>query len=364
MTTQPQPQETIYWNAVLERDAAYDGQFVFAVRTTGVYCRPTCPSRRPFRENVEFFQSCAAAQVAGYRACRRCHPDATAQAEPQLPLIVAVCRYLEAEHDSIPTLAALGARFAVSPYHLQRTFKRIVGVSPRQYADAYRQQRLKAFLKADDHTVTDALYAAGYGTSSRLYEQTDDTLGMTPVYYRKGGESMDIRYTVSPCRLGYLLVAATERGICKVSLGDFPAELSADLTEEFPAATITRDDSDAAGLAPWVQAIVAYLDGAQTVLNLPLDIQATGFQRKVWEALRAIPYGSTSSYQQVAEAVGQPTAARAVAQACAGNPVALVIPCHRVVRSDGGLSGYRWGTDRKRQILDTEQAGTTQGRLM
>lgn len=338
------------WNAIIERDAAWNGKFVYAVRTTGIYCRPTCPSRRPFRSNVEFYEAAGAAEAAGYRPCQRCHPHSDEPTEPQLDRIVDICRYLEAHDERPPTLADLSARFALSPFHLQRTFKRIVGVSPRQYADAVRQGRLKAFLK-EDVTVTDALYAAGYGGSSRLYEQTDHALGMTPIHYRKGGETMDIRYTITSCRLGYLLVAATDRGICKISLGGSEDELLRDLAGEFPAAHIRRDGDS---LALWVSALVEYTDGDQTALDLPLDIQATGFQRKVWEALRAIPYGSTCSYQQVAAMIGQPTAARAVASACAHNPVAMAIPCHRVVRQNGDLSGYRWGIERKRALLAHE----------
>lgn len=338
------------WNAVIERDAGWNGKFVYAVRTTGIYCRPTCPSRRPFRANVEFFETTDAAEAAGYRPCQRCHPQTDERIEPQLDLIVEVCRYLEAQSERPPTLSELSRRFAISPFHLQRTFKRIVGVSPRQYADAIRQGRLKAFLR-DEATVTDALYAAGYGGSSRLYEQVDHALGMTPIHYRKGGEAMKIRYTITPCRLGYLLVAATERGVCKISLGGSEDELLRDLADEFPSAQVTRDGES---LALWVSALVEYTDGDRTALDLPLDIQATGFQRKVWEALRTIPYGSTRSYQEVAAMIGQPTAARAVASACASNPVAMAIPCHRVVRQNGDLSGYRWGIERKRALLAHE----------
>jgi AraC family transcriptional regulator of adaptative response/methylated-DNA-[protein]-cysteine methyltransferase len=338
------------WNAVIERDAGWNGRFVYAVRTTGIYCRPTCPSRRPFRANVEFFETTGAAEAAGYRPCQRCHPQTDARVEAQLDLIVQVCRALEAHDDKPLTLAELSERFAISPFHLQRTFKRVVGVSPRQYADAVRQGRLKSFLK-DESTVTDAIYAAGYGGSSRLYEQVDHALGMTPIHYRKGGETMNIRYTITPCRLGYLLVAATERGVCKISLGGSEAELLSDLGHEFPAAQIARDGE---ALALWVSALVEYTDGGRSTLDLPLDIQATGFQRRVWEALRTIPYGSTRSYQEVASMIGQPTAARAVASACAHNPVAMAIPCHRVVRQDGDLSGYRWGVERKRALLARE----------
>lgn len=339
-----------WWKAVLERDPHYEGVFVYAVHTTGIYCRPTCPSRRPLRENVAFFDDCASAEAAGFRACRRCNPTHAPQPDPQTTVMVAVCRYLEAA-ETVPTLDALGAQFHLSPYHLQRTFKRIVGVSPRQYADAVRQGRLKAFLK-DEATVTDAIYAAGYGASSQVYEQAHYILGTTPIHYRNGGEDLTVKYVISSCKLGYVLVAATDNGVCKISLGDGIDSLRDDLRQEFPLADLTYDE---AGLGAWTVAIVNYLDGASVALDLPLDIQATSFQRKVWEALRSIPYGETRSYQAVADMIGQPSAARAVAQAVASNPVAMVIPCHRVVRSDGGLSGYRWGADRKAALLAVER---------
>ena len=339
------------WQAVLERDANYDQIFVYAVKTTGIVCRPTCPSRRPARKNVEFYDTVVAATQAGYRPCQRCHPDVDERVEPQLDLMIDICRYLEAAEDRIPTLDELGQHFAMSPTHLQRTFKRIVGVSPRQYADAFRQGRLKQFLR-DSPTVTEAVYASGYGASSRVYEQTHDTLGMSPIHYRTGGNQMDIRYTVVPCRLGQLLVAATDVGICKISLGDDETRLAAGLEAEFPSATIVRDET---GLQAWVAMLIEYIEQDRKVLDLPLDIQATAFQRKVWEFLRTIPYGDTRSYGEIARALGQPTASRAVATACASNQVAMVIPCHRVVRSNGELSGYRWGVERKQALLEHER---------
>ncbi|NDJ61146.1 MAG: bifunctional DNA-binding transcriptional regulator/O6-methylguanine-DNA methyltransferase Ada [Chloroflexi bacterium] len=344
----------LYWQAVAGNDTAFDGVFVYAVGTTGVYCRPSCNSRRPLRRNVAFFGSPGEAEQAGFRACKRCQPHAAEPVDPQMTLVVAVCRYLEEPHERLPTLTALGARFAVSPYHLQRTFKRIVGISPRQYADAQRQARLKSALHGETR-VTDALYAAGYETSSSLYEHVDDVLGMTPVIYRERGKTMNIHYTIAASRLGALLVAATDRGVCKVSLGDNGDELVRDLRAEFTQATITHHP---AALGDWVNALVAYVEGQSVDLPVPLDIQATAFQRQVWEALRAIPYGQTRTYSQIAEAIGQPTAARAVAAACAANPVAVAIPCHRVVRADGGLSGYRWGIERKRALLTQEAANS------
>jgi AraC family transcriptional regulator of adaptative response/methylated-DNA-[protein]-cysteine methyltransferase len=343
--------ETIWWDAIQRRDPQFDSQFVYGVRTTGVYCRPSCASRRPLRRNVAFFATASAAEQAGFRPCRRCRPQVTHPDDPQVDLAARVCRYLDEPRERIPTLAELSVQFHISPYHLQRTFKRVIGISPRQYADARRQERLRLQLQAGD-AVTGAGYDAGYASSSSLYAQAGATLGMTPGAYRRGGPA-EIAYTIAPCPLGLLLVAATARGICKVGLGDDAAALEADLRREFPAATARRDD---AALGPWIAAILAHLRGEQPHLDLPLDIRATAFQRKVWEALRAIPYGETRSYTEVARGIGQPAAQRAVARACATNPVALVIPCHRVVREDGGLGGYRWGLARKRALLAGEQA--------
>lgn len=341
------------WRAVLERDRRFDGQFVFAVRTTGVYCRPSCPARRPRREHVLFFTRPEEAERAGFRPCRRCHPHQARPPEPNLELVERVCRALEGWEGELPTLRELAQQFAVSPFHLYRTFKRITGVTPRQYADARRQERFRHELR-NGGSVTGALFGAGYGTSSSLYEGVAMALGMTPSTYRRGGSGAAIVYSVVPCPLGYLLVAATERGICAVRLGDTESELADALRREFPAARLERDE---AALGRWVQELLDYLEGNQPHLDLPLDVRATAFQRRVWEALRAIPRGSTRSYREIAEAIGQPTAARAVARACAANPVALVVPCHRVVREDGRLGGYRWGIERKRALLELERRG-------
>ncbi len=342
--------ENRFWDAVQNRDSAYNTVFVYAVKTTGIFCRPTCPSRRPFRENVEFFDTPHDAQSAGYRPCERCHPATENIPDPHLPLVTEICRYLEGDHDHLPTLDELGEKFTLSPYHLQRIFKRIVGVSPRQYADAYRQGRLKNALK-NGANATDAVYDAGYTASSQVYNQADNILGMTPIHYRNGGDSITITYSIIPCELGYLLVAMTPRGVCKISLGDSEELLYADLQVEFPRADITRDNDK---LMPAMTQLLAYLDGEGHQLMLPLDIHATSFQRRVWEVLRGIPYGQTRSYDDIAHALGQPTASRAVARACATNPVALAIPCHRVVRKNGDLAGYRWGIQRKRAILQAE----------
>ncbi len=343
-------QEAAMWQAVMTRNDRYDGEFVFAVRTTGIYCRPSCPARRPRRENVCFFSQPAQAETAGYRPCQRCHPDQAALPEPNLALVQAVCRAIDEHAERPPTLKDLGQQFGLSPYHLQRTFKRIVGVTPKQYAIAQRAERLKRHLK-EKPTVTEAIYEAGYPSSSSAYGETSGQLGMTPVAYRRGGSETAITYTIVPCPLGHLLVAATQHGLCAVRLGNSEQELAATLVGEFPAAQMQQDED---GLAPWVASIQDYLHGAQPHLDLPLDVRATAFQRRVWQALQAIPYGSTRSYSQVAAAIGQPTAARAVARACATNPVAMVVPCHRVVREDGSLSGYRWGLERKEALLALE----------
>jgi AraC family transcriptional regulator of adaptative response/methylated-DNA-[protein]-cysteine methyltransferase len=339
------------WRAVLARDGRGDGAFVYAVRSTGIYCRPSCPARRPQHQQVAFFARPEAAERAGFRACRRCHPRQAEHHQAPTELVRRVCQYIEANLDRPLTLAALGAEVKLSPYYVQRTFKRILKVTPRQYADAQRLAHLKGQLK-NGQAVAGALYDAGYGSSSRVYERAAAHLGMTPATYRRGGQGMRIGYTVVACPLGRLLVAATERGLCAVSLGDDEGELEAALLDEYPAARIERDG---AGLSRWVAALLKHLSGEQAELNLPLDVQATAFQRRVWEELRAIPYGTTRSYGEMARAVGRPTGARAVARACATNPVALVIPCHRVVREEGDPGGYRWGLERKQSLLRQEK---------
>ncbi len=343
--------EERYWQAVLSRDHASDGTFVYAVRSTGVYCNPSCPSRRPQREQVVFFAQPAAAEQAGFRPCRRCHPDEASILETQVELVRQVCCYIETHLEEPLTLAALSNHVHMSAYHLQRVFKRVMGITPRQYAEARRLEQFKTQLR-EGESVTGALYDAGYSSSSRLYERANAQLGMTPTIYRRGGKGMHITYTIVDCPLGRLLVAATEKGICAVSLGDSDAILEAALKEEYPAAEIRRDGDV---LDRWINAILDYLRGKQPNLDLPLDVQATAFQWRIWQALQAIPYGSTRSYSEIARAVGEPKAARAVARACATNPAALVIPCHRVVREDGNIGGYRWGAERKRRLLAQEK---------
>jgi AraC family transcriptional regulator of adaptative response/methylated-DNA-[protein]-cysteine methyltransferase len=337
------------WQAVIARDAGCDNQFVFAVSSTGVYCRPSCAARRPRRENVCFFRTPIEAEQAGYRACLRCRPLA-AGGNAQLKMVKAICRYIERHLDEPVTLSRLGEEFHQSPFHLQRTFKSVLGITPREYADSCRMNQLKQNLRAG-HSVTRAMYDAGYGSSSRLYERTSSQLGMTPDKYRRGAIAARVRYTSTNSPIGRMLIAATDKGICTIQFADTDEELEQGLKHEFPFANRRRDD---AWLEEWKQALLRQLRGEQVKTELPLDIQATAFQRRVWSYLQAIPLGETRSYQQVAQSIGQPTAARAVARACATNPVAIAIPCHRIVRESGEMGGYRWGLERKKALLKME----------
>ena len=345
-----------YLAAVASRDARSDGAFVYAVRSTGIYCRPSCPSRRPNAKHVLLFALPEQAERAGFRACRRCHPrkQRTAQAE----MIQRVCKEIETSENGRAGLRRLAGVAGISAAHLQRTFRRAMGITPRQYADAIRVARLKSHLRKE-MDVTTALYEAGYGSASRLYEQSDAQLGMTPATYRRGGRGMDISYAIANSALGRVLVAATKRGISAVSLGDNDARLAAALREEYPLAQIRRASGEH---SEWVRAIVRHLAGLNPRLDLPTDVVATAFQRRVWEALRSIPFGATRTYSEMARALGRPKATRAVARACATNPTAIVVPCHRVVRKDGSLGGYRWGLKRKEQLLQRERALATQGK--
>ena len=350
------------WQAVLNRDRAFDGVFVYAVRSTGIYCRPSCPSRKPVSGHVGFFPLPEVAEQAGFRACKRCRPRETTLERPEVEQARRICRYIERNLDQTLTLEALGREFHTSPDHLQRTFKRVVGISPQQYQDACRMGQLRSALQAGQD-ISGATYDVGFGSISRVYSRANAQLGMTPDVYRNGGKGMQIRYTVaaSPAPwedrglpLGRLLVAATERGVCAVKMGDEDTELERLLAAEFSRAALSRDDG---ALADWVEAILTYLDGENPHLDLPADVQATAFQRQVWQALQRIPYGETRTYSQVAASIGRRSAVRAVAHACARNPVALVVPCHRVLRTDGELGGYRWGLGRKAELLQREAAG-------
>jgi AraC family transcriptional regulator of adaptative response/methylated-DNA-[protein]-cysteine methyltransferase len=339
------------WQAVVGRDASRDGKFVFAVSSTGVYCRPSCPSRRPRRENVAFFNKPDDAEKAGYRACLRCRPRAAGSGQSET--VKAICRYIEQHLDEPVTLTRLGREFHQSPFHLQRTFKAVLGITPRAYADSCRMDQLKHNLRAG-HSVTRAMYDAGYGSSSRLYERTASQLGMTPDKYRRGAVAAPIRYTTAESPLGRMLIAATDKGICAIQFADSDEELEHGFRHEFPFANRRRDD---AGMQSWKQNLLRQMRGQKLNSALPLDIQATAFQRKVWAHLQSIPFGATRSYNEVAKGIHQPTAARAVARACATNPVAVAIPCHRVVREGGKMGGYRWGVERKKTLLEMEQAG-------
>lgn len=338
------------WDAVLNRTRELEGAFVYAVRSTGIYCRVGCPSRRPRRPQVEFFPIPAAAEQAGYRACRRCHPREAIRRDPTIALVERACRLLEASPEERLTLAGLGRSLRVSGPYLQRAFARVTGVSPRAYADALRADRLRTALRAGER-VSRALYSAGYGSPSRVYERRTASLGMTPATYRKGGAAMRISWTVADSPLGRVLVATTQRGLCFVSLGDSASELEARLDREFPRAFRSRDD---AALASQVRAVLGRIEGRVPRTELPLDIRATAFQRAVWEELRRVPQGSTVSYAELARRIGRPTAVRAVARAVASNPLAVVVPCHRVVHHNGELGGYRWGVERKQKLLENE----------
>lgn len=338
------------WHAVLDRNPRFDGVLFYAVTSTGIYCRPSCPARRPSPGNVKFFSSAGAAEHAGFRACLRCHPREDRVADGDAAVARDVCDFVERNLDGTLSHKVLAAALGLSDYQLQRTFKRVTGVSIGQYVEARRFSTFKTALRAGQ-SVAEATYDAGYGSSSRIYESVGQRMGMTPATYRKGGPGIAIGYAIVPSRLGFVLVATTSRGICQLALADNETDLRAALWGEFPRARIAPD---AHGLKETVGRVIDYLDGKTPSLNLPLDIRMTSFQRRVYEELKRIPAGSTKSYGDVAIAMRMPKASRAVARACASNPVALAIPCHRVVRADGALGGYRWGIGRKRALLEGE----------
>ncbi len=337
------------WRAVESRDGRFDGRFVYAVKSTGVFCKPSCASRRALRANVEFFSTTAAAERAGFRACLRCTPTDVAGTNRSIERARA---HLEAHADRLVSLDELSAVVGLSASHLQRLFKRVVGVSPRQYQAEKRMRRFKSRLRAGD-TVSRATYEAGFGSSSRVYERASTALGMTPAAYRRGGAGIRIGYTIADSPVGRVLVATTQRGVCAVELGASDADVERALRSDFPNATIERNDAEH---ATWVRAVVDRVRDSKhgSAHRIPLDVSGTDFQLRVWDALRAIPAGERRSYAQVAESIGAPGASRAVARACASNRVAVVVPCHRVVRADGDLSGYKWGVARKRMLLEHE----------
>jgi len=342
--------EATAWNAVQHRDRQFDGKFVYAVSSTKIFCRPSCSSRQPNKANVQFFSSTTEAERAGYRACMRCRP--TSAKPPVIDRAVKhVLEYLMSHMDTPVTLATLARETGMSPFHLQRSFKKALGVSPRQYQTAERRRRLSKRLRKGD-TVSTATYEAGYGSSSRVYERPK-ALGMTPATVRKGGVGQKIQFSVVDSPLGRLLGAYTEHGVCAVRIGDNDQALERELRAEFSNAEIHKAGD---AIHEWITAIVKSLDGERPSSAIPVDAQGTAFQHRVWNALQQIPRGTTLSYSEVAKKIGMPTAVRAVARACATNPVALVIPCHRVIREDGGLGGYRWGLERKEQLLESEKS--------
>ena len=340
------------WCAVQRRERAADGIFYYSVRSTGVYCRPSCGARPARRENVAFHASCADAESAGFRPCRRCRPDLPPLAERQAQLVAAACRQIEAGEEE-PNLEALAAAAGMSRFHFHRVFKAQAGVTPKAYAAAVRAARVREGL-AQGAPVTDVLYAAGFNSSSRFYAGADAMLGMAPSRFRGGGAGETIRFAVAQCSLGAILVAATGQGICAILMGDAPETLVQDLHDRFPKAELVGADAE---FERTVALVIGFVEAPRLGLDLPLDVRGTAFQQRVWEALRAVPAGVTVSYTELAQRIGSPNAVRAVAGACAANPVAVAIPCHRVVRSDGALSGYRWGIARKRALIEREKNG-------
>lgn len=356
MSTLSQPtrytNEDARWNAIIGKQSDADGRFVYAVETTGIYCRPSCSSRQPARRNVRFYETSTEAEQAGFRACRKCGGRPKGDDDPQLLAVRHACREIEAAEDQAPSLDRLAEATGVSPHHLHRVFKKTMGITPRQYWDSIRLGRLKENLRSGE-PVAPALYGAGYGSSSRLYEKSDGQLGMTPASYGRGGAGAVIAYAVRSGALGLVLVGATAKGVCFVALGDDEAILVEELARDFPKAERHRDDD---GLGEMLDTVVAHLEGREPSIHLPLDVQATAFQRQVWQALTDIPYGETRSYGELAQAIGKPGAPRAVGRACGSNPVALLVPCHRAIGADGRLTGYRWGVERKQALLSQESA--------
>ncbi len=338
------------WAAVVARDPAADGRFFYSVKTTGVYCRPSCASRTARPENVVFHATAVAAEQAGFRPCKRCKPDQPVG--QQTARVAELCRWID-RAEQAPSLEALAQHAGLSLWHLHRVFKAVTGLTPRAYAAAHRAQRVKTGLTRGA-TVTEAIYGAGYNSSARFYAQSNAVLGMTPTRYRTGGADTAIRFAIGQCSLGAILVAASARGVCAILMGDDPDALARDLQERFPRAELVGGD---AGFERWVAQVVGFVEQPRLGLDLPLDVRGTAFQQRVWQALQKIPAGTTASYSEIAQRIGAPKSVRAVAGACAANALAVAIPCHRVVRTDGGLSGYRWGVARKRALLDREAQG-------
>ena len=340
------------WLAVVTRDPQADGRFFYSVKTTGIYCRPSCSARRARPENVSFFATREEAEDAGFRPCRRCKPDQASLIEQHAATIAEVCRYID-ESDEMPSLDELASKAGLSSYYFHRLFKSKTGLTPKEYAAGNRAKRVQSLLERS-RTVTEAIYEAGYNSNGRFYEDSNEVLGMTPSTYRTGGVGALIHFAVGECSLGLVLVARSVRGVCAILLGDDADELKSELQARFPRAEIIGGDAEFEQL---VSKVVGFVEAPAVGLDLPLDVRGTSFQRRVWQALRKIPTGSTASYSDIARLIGEPKAVRAVAQACGANPLAVVIPCHRVLRSDGALSGYRWGVERKRMLLEREMRG-------
>lgn len=347
------------WQVLLQRDASADGAFVYAVKTTGIYCRPGCSSRRPQRQNVTFFETPEAAEQAGFRPCKRCQPHRISPTRQLTDTMVRICQLIEASDQAL-SLAELAGYAGLSPHYFQRQFKKIIGVTPKQYGVAHRAQRVKSQLQ-ETKTVTEAVYGAGFETSSNFYDQSVGLLGMTPSQYKQGAQGVAINFTIQPCWLGLVLVAATPNGICAIALGDSADALRAELQANFPKAQIAESDR---AFEQWVAQVLSLIETPQPAGDLPLDIQGTAFQQQIWQTLQAIPPGTTVSYGDLAQRIGNPRAVRAVARACASNRLAVVVPCHRVVGSNGDLRGYRWGRDRKQALLDKEAASAQQLELL
>ncbi len=341
------------WQSVVDRDGSADSHFVYAVSTTGIYCRPSCPSRRAKPNNVSFYPSSAEAEAQGYRACRRCNPAGPSLAEAAAAAVAKACRLIE-EAEELPRLDDLARALGVSPFHFHRQFKAVTGLTPKAYGSAHRAKRMRVELAGDATSVTDAIYGAGFNSGSRFYETSNEVLGMTPTAFRQGGRNADIHFAIGQCSLGAVLVARSDKGVCAITLGDDPNALLRDLQDRFPQANLLGGD---AGFETLVAQVIGFVEAPGIGLDLPLDLRGTVFQQRVWQALRDIPAGTTASYTEIARRIGAPKSVRAVAQACGANAIAVAIPCHRVVRTDGGLSGYRWGVERKRALLETERRG-------
>lgn len=344
--------EEAMWEAVVRKDRDADGKFYYAVKSTGVYCLPSCPARSALRKNVAFYDSPMAAEKEGFRPCKRCRPKGPTLAEEYAATVAKTCRIIEAAEE-MPVLGVLAKAAGMSNYHFHRVFKTITGLTPKAYAVAHRSQRVREEL-SKCHTVTEAIYSAGFNSNGRFYAKSSQTLGMKPQNYRKGGAGATIRFAVGECSLGSILVAASERGVCAILLGDDPGELVEDLQDRFPKSELIGGD---AAFEETIAKVVGFVEAPRLGLNLPLDVRGTAFQQRVWQALQEIPAGSTASYTEIANRLGLPKAVRAVAGACAANAIAVAIPCHRVLRTDGNLSGYRWGVERKRALLEREKEG-------